>query len=210
VEDDHLDRYKNFDEYRLTKYKLFKNLEHSDVAILNYDDYNTNILKGVVGSRAILFGSNESKCDAYFKDNTIHLRFKDVIGFDVAIPLGNTKDKSRFLIYDMLAAACSLTLLGVSPEVIRSSFIEHRSLKHRLEYLGNTGGVEFYDDSKATNPAAVISAIRTLNNDNDVNRDIVLILGGKDKGFDYKCLTQPIKNSIKACVLNRGNKKCHI
>lgn len=203
VEDDHLDRYENFDEYRLTKYKLFKNLKHSDIAILNYDDYNSRILKGVVGSRTILFGLDENKCDAYFKDDIINLRFKDIIGFDVKVPLKDVKDKRRFVIYDMLAAACSLTLFGVPPEAIRSAFAEYKLLKHRVEYVGNIGDIEFYDDSKATNPSAVISALKTLceGNKGCGDRDIVLILGGKDKGFNYECLIQPVKNSVKACVL---------
>ncbi|MCL4542854.1 MAG: UDP-N-acetylmuramoyl-L-alanine--D-glutamate ligase [Deltaproteobacteria bacterium] len=201
VEDDHLDRYENFDEYRLTKYKLFKNLRHSDVAILNYDDYNSRILKGVVGSRSILFGFDENRCDAYFKEDTINLRFKDIIGFNAAIPLKDVKNKRRFIIYDMLAAAASLTLLGVSPEAICSAYAEYEPLRHRVEYVGNIGDIEFYDDSKATNPSAVISALRTLNEDNKGGRDIVLILGGKDKGFNYKSLIQPIKDSVKACVL---------
>ncbi len=201
VEDDHLDRYEDFDEYRLTKYKLFKNLKYSDIAILNYDDYNSRILKDVVGSRGILFGFDENKCDAYFKEDAINLRFKDIIGFDAKISLKDVKDKRRFVIYDMLAAAASLTLFGVSPENISSSFAEYELLKHRVEYVGNIGDVEFYDDSKATNPSAVISALRALYDDNGGDRDIVLILGGKDKGFNYECLIQPIKNSVKACVL---------
>ena len=201
VEDDHLDRYENFDEYRLTKYKLFKNLKHSDVAILNYDDYNSRILKGVVGSKAILFGLDENKCDAYFKEDAIHLRFKDITGFDAAIPLKNVKDKRRFVIYDMLAAACSLALFGVSPEDIASACAEYELLKHRVEYIGSVGDIEFYDDSKATNPAAVVSALKSISETGEGDKDIVLILGGKDKGFNYECLIQPIKNSVKACVL---------
>ncbi|MCL4321344.1 MAG: UDP-N-acetylmuramoyl-L-alanine--D-glutamate ligase [Deltaproteobacteria bacterium] len=201
VEDDHLDRYENFDEYRLTKYKLFKNLKHSDVAILNYDDYNSRILKGVVGSKSILFGLDENKCDAYFKEDAINLRFKDIIGFDAVIPLKNVKDKRKFVIYDMLAAACSLALFGVSPEAISSACAEYELLKHRVEYVGSVGDIEFYDDSKATNPAAVVSALESLKGDGEGDKDIVLILGGKDKGFNYECLIQPIKNSVKACVL---------
>lgn len=211
VEDDHLDRYENFDEYRLTKYKLFKNLKYCDVAVLNADDYNSRILKGVVGSRAVLFGFDENRCDAYFKDDAINLRFRDIIGADIKIPLTGVKDKRKFVIYDMLAAACSLALFGVPPEAIGPAFAEYELLKHRVEYIGSIGAVEFYDDSKATNPSAVISALSALNAlsghsvsvpaANKNNIDIALILGGKDKGFDYECLIEPVKNSARVCVL---------
>ena len=201
VEDDHLDRYENFDEYRLTKYKLFKNLKYSDIAVLNYDDYNSSVLKGVIGSNAVLYGFDENKCDVYYKDGAVNLKLKDICGFNVSISLENVKDKRKFVISDMMAAACSLMLYGISPDIIVSAFEEYKLLKHRVEYIGNIGDIEFYDDSKATNPAAVISALESFGGNGRKNRNIVLILGGKDKGFNYECMIQPIKNSVKACVL---------
>ncbi|MHB1697405.1 MAG: UDP-N-acetylmuramoyl-L-alanine--D-glutamate ligase [bacterium] len=201
VKDDHLDRYENFDEYRLTKYKLFKNLRYSDIAVLNYDDYNSAILKGVTGSNVILYGFEENKCDVYYKDDAVHLRLKAFCGLDASISLKNVKDKRRFVISDMMAAACSLMLYGISPDIIISAFEEYRLLKHRVEYIGNIGEIEFYDDSKATNPAAVISALQSLNETDKKNRDMVLILGGKDKGFNYECMIEPVKDYVKACVL---------
>ncbi len=202
IEDDHLDRYKNFDEYRLTKYKLFKNLKYGDVAILNYDDCNSSILKGVIGSNAVLYGFDENKCDVYYKDDAVNLRLKDICGFDASISLKNVKDKRKFVIEDMMAAVCSLMLYGISPDIIVSAFEEYKLLEHRVEYIGNIGNIKFYDDSKATNPAAVISALQSFGgDDNKKNKNIVLILGGKDKRFNYECMIQPMKNSVKACVL---------
>jgi UDP-N-acetylmuramoylalanine--D-glutamate ligase len=201
VEDDHLDRYENFDEYRLTKYKLFKNLKYSDVAVLNFDDRNSSILKGITGSNAVLCGYDEKKCDVYYKNDAVNLRLKDICGFNASISLKNVKDKRKFVIDDMMAAACSLMLYGISPDIIVSAFEEYKLLQHRVEYVGNIGDIEFYDDSKATNPAAVISALQSFRVDDKKNKDIVLILGGKDKGFNYECMIQPIKNSVKACVL---------
>ncbi len=206
VEDDHLDRYENFDEYRLTKYKLFKNMDYGDVSILNYEDYNSRILKGVMGTRSILFGFDENRCDAFYKDGFIHLKFKDIAGYDLEISLEKLKDKKRYIIEDMLAAASSLCLFGISPEHITSAFNEFEPLSHRIEYIGSIGNIEFYDDSKATNPAAVISALKTLMDDGrhlrvTVKKDIVLILGGKDKGFSYESLIEPVASNVRACVL---------
>jgi len=201
VEDDHLDRYENFDEYRLTKYKLFKNLKYSDIAVLNYDDRNSSILKGVTGSNAVLFGFDENKCDVYYKDDAINLRLKALCGFNASISLKNVHDKRKFVIGDMMAAACALVLYGISPDIIEKAFEEYKLLRHRVEYIGNIENIEFYDDSKATNPAAVISALESFGAGAGKNRNIVLILGGKDKGFNYEYMIKPIKDSVRACVL---------
>ncbi|RZV38650.1 MAG: UDP-N-acetylmuramoyl-L-alanine--D-glutamate ligase [Candidatus Acidulodesulfobacterium acidiphilum] len=203
VEDDHMDRYLNFDEYRLTKYKMFKNLRYNDVAVLNGEDYNSSILKGVVGSNTVLYGFEEDKCDVFYKDGFINLRLKDLLGFNAEISLKDVADKRKFVIEDMMAAACSLALYGISPDVIKKAFDGYRLLKHRVECIGSIDNVYFYDDSKATNPAAVISALNSFGalSEDGVKTDIVLILGGKDKGFNYESIVEPVKRSVKACVL---------
>ena len=197
VQDDHLDRYDNFDEYRLTKYKLFKNQNYNDIAILNYDDYNARILKGVISSNTILFGFDEKKCNVYYKEDIIYLKLKDIAGFDIKISLNNVKDKRKFIISDMMAAAAAMGISGILPEIIKKTFDEYRLLKHRVEFLGRIGNVDFYDDSKATNPSAVISALESFSGSDKV----ILILGGKDKGFNYECLKEPVKRHVRACVL---------
>ncbi len=204
IEDDHLDRYLNFDEYRLTKYKMFKNLKYNDLAVLNQGDYNSSILKGITGSNAVLYGFEEDKCDVFYKDGFINLRLKDLLGFNAEISLKDVADKRKFVIEDMMAAACSLSLYGISPDVIKKAFDGYRLLKHRVECVGNIDNVYFYDDSKATNPAAVVSALSSfgaLREEDGVKTDIVLILGGKDKGFNYESIVEPVKRSVKACVL---------
>ena len=203
VEDDHLDRYLNFDEYRLTKYKMFKNLKYNDVAVLNQGDYNSSVLKGVAGSNAVLYGFEEDKCDVFYKDGFINLRLKDLLGFNAEISLKDAADKRKFVIEDMIAAACSLALYGISPDVIKKAFDGYRLLRHRVECIGSIDSVYFYDDSKATNPAAVVSALNSFGalSEGGVKTDIVLILGGKDKGFNYESIVEPVKRSVKACVL---------
>lgn len=208
VRDDHMDRYVNFDEYRLTKYKLFKNLRYSDLAVLNQEDSNSAILKGVAGSRTVLFGFNERKCDVYFKDDSINLKLKDITGFNAVVPLDKAPDKRKFVIEDMMAAAAAMILSGISPEAVAEAFCGYRLLKHRVEHVGSVGRIKFYDDSKATNPAAVISALESfvpgVSGEGPVSEsmpDIVLILGGKDKGFSYESLALPISRSVLACVL---------
>ncbi len=203
VEDDHLDRYLNFDEYRLTKYKMFKNLKYNDAAVLNQGDYNSSVLKGVAGSNAVLYGFEEDKCDVFYKDGFINLRLKDLLGFNAEISLKDVADKRKFVIEDMMSAACSLSLYGISPDVIKKAFDGYRLLKHRVECIGNIDNVYFYDDSKATNPAAVVSALSSFGalSEGGVKTDIVLILGGKDKGFNYESIVEPVKRSVKACVL---------
>ena len=203
VQDDHMDRYLNFDEYRLTKYKMFKNIKYNDVAVLNQGDYNSSVLKGVTGSNTVLYGFEEDKCDVFYKGGFINMRLKDLLGFNAEISLKDVADKRKFVIEDMMAAACSLLLFGISPDVIKKAFDGYLLLKHRVECIGSIDNVYFYDDSKATNPAAVVSALNSFgaSSEGGVKTDIVLILGGKDKGFNYESIVEPVKRSVQVCVL---------
>ncbi|RZD16491.1 MAG: UDP-N-acetylmuramoyl-L-alanine--D-glutamate ligase [Candidatus Acididesulfobacter guangdongensis] len=195
VQDDHLDRYENFDEYRLTKYKIFKNHTINDTAILNYEDYNAAIVKDIIGSLPILFGFDENKCNIYYKDETIYFKLKEFYGIDDKISLKDFKDKRKFVIEDMMAASGALLAFGIPLDAIEKSFKDYKLLKHRVEFIGNIDNINFYDDSKATNPAAVISALES------VKSPVVLILGGKDKGFNYDILIEPVKKHVRACIL---------
>ncbi len=196
IQDDHLDRYENFDEYRLTKYKIFKNHSINDTAILNYEDYNAFIVKDTIGSLPILFGFNENKCNIFYKNENIYFKLKEFYGIDYKISLKDFKDKRKFVIEDMMAASGALLSFGVSLEAIEQSFKEYKLLKHRVEFIGSINNINFYDDSKATNPAAVISALESIK-----SSVVILILGGKDKGFNYDVLIKPVKKCVKACVL---------
>ena len=195
VQDDHLDRYENFDEYRLTKYKIFKNHTINDTAILNYEDCNTAIVKNIIGSLPVLFGFDENKCNIYYKDESIYFKLKEFYGIDDKISLKDFKDKRKFVIEDMMAASGALIAFGIPLDAIEKSFKDYKLLKHRVEFIGNIDNINFYDDSKATNPAAVISALES------VKSPVVLILGGKDKGFNYDILIEPVKKHVRACVL---------
>jgi UDP-N-acetylmuramoylalanine--D-glutamate ligase len=195
VQDDHLDRYENFDEYRLTKYKIFKNHTINDTAILNYEDYNAAIVKDTIGSLPVLFGFDENKCNIYYKDESIYFKLKEFYGIDDKISLKDFKDKRKFVIEDMMAASGALLAFGIPLDAIEKSFKDYKLLKHRVEFIGNIDNINFYDDSKATNPAAVISALES------VKSPVVLILGGKDKGFNYDILIEPVKKHVRACIL---------
>ncbi len=196
IQDDHLDRYENFDEYRLTKYKIFKNHSINDTAILNYEDYNAFIVKDIIGSLPILFGFNENKCNIFYKNENIYFKLKEFYDIDYKISLKDFKDKRKFVIEDMMAASGALLSSGVPIEAVEQSFKEYKLLKHRVEFIGNINNINFYDDSKATNPAAVISALESIK-----GSAVILILGGKDKGFNYDVLIEPVKKYVKACVL---------
>ncbi|RZD18787.1 MAG: UDP-N-acetylmuramoyl-L-alanine--D-glutamate ligase [Candidatus Acididesulfobacter diazotrophicus] len=196
IQDDHLDRYENFDEYRLTKYKIFKNHCINETAILNYEDYNAFIVKDIIGSLPILFGFNENKCNIFYKNENIYFKLKEFYDIDYKISLKDFKDKRKFVIEDMMAASGALLSFGVPLEALEQSFKEYKLLKHRVEFIGSINNINFYDDSKATNPAAVISALESIN-----GSAVILILGGKDKGFNYDVLIEPVKNYVKACVL---------
>ena len=90
-----------------------------------------------------------------------------------------------------LAAVCSGALLGCEPEKIRQAVVAFKAVEHRLEYVATIRGVEYYNDSKATNVDATIKALESF------PANIHLILGGKDKGSDYSVLNGLLRERVK-------------
>jgi UDP-N-acetylmuramoylalanine--D-glutamate ligase len=92
---------------------------------------------------------------------------------------------------NVLAAACAGVLMGCAPEKIRQAVREFKAVEHRLEFVASIGGVDYYNDSKATNVDATIKALESF------PANIHLILGGKDKGSDYTVLNDLLRQRVK-------------
>src|SRR4029077_12350201 len=92
---------------------------------------------------------------------------------------------------NVLAAVCAGALMGCEPEQLRSAVRNFKAVEHRLEYVATVQGVEYYDDSKATNVDATIKALESF------PANIHLILGGKDKGSDYRVLNDLLRERVK-------------
>lgn len=195
VADDHLDRYLGMDDYRKAKAVIFRNQDGGDWAIVNARERADWERIGALGNQSVLefdpYGRvGEGAYVAYgwlvvkVKGRAAQICRRD----DLCI----TGDHN---VENALAAAAAAAICGVEPETIREELEAFRGLPHRMEVVGTWNGVRFINDSKATNPDAVIRALRA------VGSQAILIAGGKDKGFDYSVLRGEVMKRVKAVVL---------
>lgn len=193
ITEDHLDRHYTFDEYVWSKNKIFMNQTPDDFAILNYDDLSVRKLSSKIQSQILFFSKHslkekgvcveEGKIVGNFKNKFIICDLKDLV------LIGDHN------LENYLAAAATCLAAGISRNVIKKAFVDFRGLEHRLEFVRNVNGVDYYNDSKATNPDSTIKALTAF------NCPIILLLGGRNKGNSFKRLAEFIDDRIKAVIL---------
>ena len=187
---DHLDRHKTFANYLNAKARVFENQQNSDFPILNADDATTAALAG--RARAQLFWFSRKKAQekgAYVRDANIF--FRDGHGERAIMPLAEIPLKGAHNLENVLAAVAIGVLAGCEPDQIRHAVRNFKAVEHRLEFVTRIAGVEYYNDSKATNVDATIKALESFPG------NIHLILGGKDKGSDYSVLNDLLRQRVK-------------
>jgi len=129
---------------------------------------------------------------AWVEDGYVVYRSQKDAPVESVMPLGGIPLKGEHNVENVLAAVCAARLAGAPVDAIRSAVENFRAIEHRLEYVATLNGVEFYNDSKATNVDATAKAIASFNS------GIHLILGGKDKGSDYAQLAQLLRARVRA------------
>ena len=187
---DHLDRHRTFEAYAAAKARIFENQRGDDFAVLNADD--RTCLELAPKTRAQIFWFNrkkEVKQGAWVQDG--HVLFRDAKGQREIMLTSEIPLKGAHNVENVLAAVCVGQLMGVSAERIRKTVSEFRAVEHRLEHVATVRGVEYYNDSKATNVDATIKALESF------PANIHLILGGKDKGSDYSVLNDLLRARVK-------------
>ena len=117
--------------------------------------------------------------------------YKDSQGERAVMPLSDMQLKGAHNVENVLAAVAIGMIVGVAPEKIREAVRNFKAVEHRLEYVATINGVEFYNDSKATNVDATIKALESF------PKNIHIILGGKDKGSDYTVLKPLLQTRVK-------------
>lgn len=172
---DHLDRHGSMDEYERAKLRIFETQDDNDVAVLNDDDPRCADLSRLPGDADIV---RVSGADAEF------------LGFDQGYLRG---DHNR---ENVAVAAALAKAVGVSPESVVAAVREFVPVPHRLEDCGSVGGVEFWNDSKATNVDATIKALTAF-----PDGAVRLILGGSDKGADFAPLAAALPGRIRRAYL---------
>ncbi len=191
VTPDHLDRHRTFAAYVDAKARIFENQQSDDFSVLNADD--PTCVELAERSRAqVLWCSrkHETESGVFVRDGRVIFRRNG--SEERILSVSDIPLKGSHNLENVLAAVCASALMGCAPEKIRAAIVKFKAVEHRLEYVATIRGVEYYNDSKATNVDATIKALESF------PANIHLILGGKDKGSDYTVLNELLRQRVKS------------
>jgi UDP-N-acetylmuramoylalanine--D-glutamate ligase len=202
---DHLDRYHyNLSEYANSKFKLTLNQNAGDYFIYCADDAITmeEIGKHQIAAQKIEFSVQHAVSNgAYTKEGEIHFNLKNN---KYNIPMQDLTLRGIHNTYNSMAAGIVASLLDVRKEVIRDSFLNFQNIEHRLEWVAKTNGVEYINDSKATNVNSAWYALESM------DKPVIWIAGGVDKGNNYDEIKNLVKEKVKLIIcLGLDNRKIH-
>ena len=203
ITEDHLDRYNyEFERYVKSKFRIIENQTESDCFIYCIDDeiivkhlalltYNTNPLPFSM--------KQEVKKGGYIKNDQMMLKIQEE---RVTMSIYDFALKGKHNAYNTMAASIAATTLGIRKEKIREAVSNFHNLEHRMEFVATVKGVDFINDSKATNVNSTWYALESM------QKPTILVLGGVDKGNDYSLIAELIKEKVKAIVcMGTDNKK---
>ena len=184
---DHLDRHSSFEAYGAAKARIFSNQEPDDFAVVNADDPQVLALARTSRAQVVAFTTEGRPAadGAFFADGVAFLR-RD--GKDEALfTLAEVSLPGAHLASDLLAAATAARLLGVPKDAIARAVKAFRGVEHVLEHVATVDGVDYYNDSKATNVDAAAKSLAAF------PRPVLLILGGRYKGGDFGLLAPGLR-----------------
>jgi len=190
---DHLDRHGSFENYIRAKERIFAQQSEEDVLVLNAD--NTPCAEAASRSTAKVYWFSVEHTvpqGAWLEQGSVVYRSAKEAATEKVMPLKGITLKGAHNVENVLAAVVAARLAGVPADVIRRAVESFKAVEHRLEYVATQNGVEFYNDSKATNVDATAKAIAAFNG------GIHLILGGKDKNSDYTQLADLLRQRVSA------------
>jgi UDP-N-acetylmuramoylalanine--D-glutamate ligase len=197
---DHLDRHKTFANYIAAKARIFENQQPQDFTILNADDPTTIGLAEQTRAQRFLFSrKKEIGHGAFVRNGAIFFREHASVARTAnaesrereIMLLSEIPLKGAHNLENVLAAIAIGMLAGCPPHAIRHAVQNFKAVEHRLEFVAKIAGVDYYNDSKATNVDATIKALESF------PANIHLILGGKDKGSDYTVLNDLLRTCVK-------------
>ncbi len=200
---DHLDRYDHkFQNYVESKFRIIKNLTPDDHYIFCCDDetISKENANRIIKAQTYPFGLTiENNNVAYTENNKMIINLKNN---PLTMEIDDLKIKGQHNIYNSMAAGIAARVLDIRNEVVRESMSDFQGVEHRLEFFLKVRGIEFINDSKATNVNSTWYALESMRN------PVVWIAGGVDKGNDYTELKSLVKEKVKAIVcLGKDNKK---
>ena len=205
---DHLDRYQyNLQNYVDAKFRITQNQTDKDVFIYCAEDELTmnNISKHIINAKQIPFAYDKDLAiGAHVKNGQIisNITTENLNPFTMYI--NELALKGRHNAYNSMAAAIIGQVLNIRKESIRESLISFQHVEHRLESVTTSGGIEYINDSKATNVNSTWYALESM------EKPTVWIAGGVDKGNDYSLLKEMVKEKVRIIVcLGLDNRKLH-
>ncbi|MDE3213717.1 MAG: UDP-N-acetylmuramoyl-L-alanine--D-glutamate ligase, partial [Bacteroidota bacterium] len=205
ITEDHLDRYEyQFENYIKSKFNIIKNQTEKDIFIYNGDDPVTIKYLNQFLNRTNplpISMNKELPQGAYITNATMHLKWKQE---EMKMSVEDFAIKGKHNQYNTMAAGLAAVVMDIRKEKIRDAVQTFHSLEHRMETVATIKGVEFINDSKATNTNSTWYALESM------TKPVILILGGIDKGNDYSILKDLVKEKVKAIVcMGKDNRKIH-
>lgn len=192
---DHLDRYRSYADYARAKQRLLELQEPGADAVLNADDRESDRFHAAVRGRLHLFSTRlEPERGAFLREGRLVLRTEH--GEETLLGLAELPLPGEHNAANALAAALAARLAGCPAAAIAAGLRSYKPLPHRLERVAAIGGVDFYNDSKATNPDSAARGLASF----EPGR-VHLILGGRDKGGDWEALVPEIRRYAKRLLL---------
>ena len=177
----HLDFFGTYEKYKMNKLRIFNNQDEKCVAILNKGDENVYELTKNLKAKKEYFSSKD-EADICMDEKDIVYKGEKIIS------LSDIRVKGIHNYENIMAAILAVKQFGVSDSVIKEVLNNFAGVEHRIEFVAKINGREFYNDSKATNVDSTITALKSFDN------DVVLILGGLDRGHSFEPLLPYLKN----------------
>jgi UDP-N-acetylmuramoylalanine--D-glutamate ligase len=196
VYETHLDYHGTMEDYEASKSKIFHNQLPEDTAVINWDDPACRSLIPQIKAKLLPFSMKEALPNGVYLDEAAQtIVYSDVEGNKISILAAKEMGMpGSYNIENALAAAAAALTAGVKPDTIAQVLRSFRGVEHRLEFVRELEGITFYNNSKATNPAAAIKSMEAF------EQRIVLIAGGLDRGSDYMELLPIFRDRVKAII----------
>jgi len=192
---DHLDRYNyQFSNYITSKFRITQNQTETDAFIYCQDDEHTVANLALIKGKAINlpFSIKQPLTEgAWIENQQININHNNN---QTTMSINNLALVGKHNLYNSMASAIAAKVLNIRKDVVRESLSDFENIEHRLEFVARVHGIDFINDSKATNVNSTWYALESM------NRPIVWIVGGTDKGNDYEMLMDLVKEKVKAIV----------
>jgi UDP-N-acetylmuramoylalanine--D-glutamate ligase len=198
---DHVNYHGSFDEYRRVKVSMFGHQRQNDLAILNAEDDAQQGLASALRAQVAPFSSKRKlPAGVFLRDEMIV--YHKPYGAEEFYPLSMIHLPGLHNVENVMAALAAARFCGCSRESIVEAVSCFRGLPHRIEFAGEKGGVQYYDDSKGTNVDAVLRALQTF------STPVILLLGGRDKDGNFGALQPQLRAKTKEVVLFGEARDC--